>query len=117
MLVLSRVITLGALQRDESRGAHYKPDFPDRNDERFLKTTVARFMGPTAAPELTYEDVDIQYIKPRPRRYDVSKGEGAAAATAPRSPEAASAVATASPGTNGHSGDGAKAAERAVVSG
>ncbi|HYP21061.1 MAG TPA: succinate dehydrogenase flavoprotein subunit, partial [Chloroflexia bacterium] len=54
MLVLSRVITLGALQRDESRGAHYKPDFPDRNDERFLKTTVARFVGPTAAPELTY---------------------------------------------------------------
>ncbi|HEX8221246.1 MAG TPA: succinate dehydrogenase flavoprotein subunit [Chloroflexia bacterium] len=110
MLVLSRVITLGALQRDESRGAHYKPDFPDRNDERFLKTTVARFMGPTAAPELTYEDVDIQYIKPRPRRYDVSKGEGAAAVAAPRSPEAASAVAKATPGANGHSGDGAKAA-------
>ncbi|HEY0069884.1 MAG TPA: succinate dehydrogenase flavoprotein subunit [Chloroflexia bacterium] len=115
MLVLSRVITLGALQRDESRGAHYKPDFPDRNDERFLKTTVARFMGPTAAPALTYEDVDIQYIKPRPRRYDVSKGEGAAAAAAPRSPEAASAVATATPGANGHSGDGAKAAGTAVV--
>jgi succinate dehydrogenase / fumarate reductase, flavoprotein subunit len=114
MLVLSRVITLGALQRDESRGAHYKPDFPDRNDERFLKTTVARFMGPTAAPELTYEDVDIQYIKPRPRRYDVSKGEGAVAAT-PKSPEAASAVAAATPGANGHAGDGAKAAGATVA--
>ncbi|MEO8285639.1 MAG: succinate dehydrogenase flavoprotein subunit [Chloroflexota bacterium] len=83
MLVLSRVVTLGALQRDESRGAHYKPDFPDRNDERFLKTTRARFVGGTAAPELTYEEVDIQYIKPRPRRYDVAKEETpAAAATA-----------------------------------
>src|SRR5699024_6903162 len=37
MLHLARVITLGALQRDESRGAHYKPEFPDRNDEQFLK--------------------------------------------------------------------------------
>ncbi|MEA2575559.1 MAG: succinate dehydrogenase / fumarate reductase, flavoprotein subunit, partial [Chloroflexia bacterium] len=115
MLVLSRVITLGALRRDESRGAHYKPDFPNRDDERFLKTTVARFMGPTAAPELTYEDVDIQYIKPRPRRYDVSKGEGTPAAAAQKPPEAASAVATATPGTNGHSGDGAKAAGATVA--
>jgi succinate dehydrogenase / fumarate reductase flavoprotein subunit len=30
MLHLARVVTLGALQRDESRGAHYKPDFPKR---------------------------------------------------------------------------------------
>lgn len=115
MLVLARVITLGALKRDESRGAHYKPDFPDRDDERFLKTTVARFVGPTAAPELAYEDVDVQYIKPRPRRYDVSKGEGAAAAAPPRSSGAASAVATATPGANGHNGDGAKAEGASVA--
>ena len=37
MLQLSRVVTLGAYNRNESRGAHYKPDFPDRNDEEFLK--------------------------------------------------------------------------------
>ena len=34
MLYLARVITLGALNRDESRGAHYKPDFPERDDEK-----------------------------------------------------------------------------------
>jgi succinate dehydrogenase / fumarate reductase flavoprotein subunit len=77
MLVLARVITLGALQRDESRGAHFKPDFPERDDARFLKTTLARYVGPEAAPELTYEEVDVQYIKPRPRRYDVAKEAGA----------------------------------------
>jgi succinate dehydrogenase / fumarate reductase flavoprotein subunit len=82
MLTLARVITLGALLRDESRGAHYKPDFPERDDPRFLKTTIAKFAGLTAAPEITYEEVDIQHIKPRPRRYDVAKGEGAAAAPA-----------------------------------
>jgi succinate dehydrogenase / fumarate reductase flavoprotein subunit len=77
MLVLARVVTIGALMRDESRGAHYKPDFPDRDDARFLKTTRASFAGPTAAPEFSYEEVDIKHIRPRPRRYDVSKEEAA----------------------------------------
>ncbi len=80
MLVLARVITLGALLRDESRGAHYKPEFPDRNDARFLKTTLATYAGEDAAPQFSYEAVDTQYIKPRPRRYDVAKGESAAPA-------------------------------------
>src|SRR6202522_1486723 len=43
MLELGRVIVQGARLRDESRGAHYKPDFPERNDEKFLKTTKASF--------------------------------------------------------------------------
>jgi len=73
MLELSRVITLGALNRDESRGAHYKPDFQDRNDEKFLKTTKASFTGSPEGPRFEYEDVDTQYIKPRPRRYDAAK--------------------------------------------
>jgi succinate dehydrogenase / fumarate reductase flavoprotein subunit len=94
MLVLARVITLGALQRDESRGAHYKPDFPDRDDERFLKTTRAQYVGPTDAPQLTYEAVDIQYIKPRPRRYDVAKGEGTSSSAPTRTTGAAPATVT-----------------------
>jgi succinate dehydrogenase / fumarate reductase flavoprotein subunit len=73
MLQLARTITLGAIIRDESRGAHYKPDFPDRNDERFLKTTKASFTGTVEGPRLEFEEVDTQYIKPRPRRYDAAK--------------------------------------------
>ncbi|MGA3080029.1 MAG: succinate dehydrogenase flavoprotein subunit [Terracidiphilus sp.] len=73
MLELSRVVVQGALLRDESRGAHYKPDFPDRNDELFLKTTKASFTGLPDGPIFEYEEVDTQYIKPRPRRYDVAK--------------------------------------------
>jgi succinate dehydrogenase / fumarate reductase flavoprotein subunit len=72
MLELSRVIAQGALLRDESRGAHYKPEFPDRNDEKFLKTTKASFTGDAAGPRFEYEEVDTQYIKPRPRRYDAT---------------------------------------------
>jgi succinate dehydrogenase / fumarate reductase flavoprotein subunit len=73
MLELSRVVVQGALLRDESRGAHYKPDFPDRNDEKFLKTTKASYTGTIEGPKFEFEEVDTQYIKPRPRRYDAAK--------------------------------------------
>jgi len=73
MLELSRCIAKGALLRDESRGAHYKPDFPERIDEPFLKTTKASFTGSIEGPRIEYEEVDTQFIKPRPRRYDATK--------------------------------------------
>ncbi len=73
MLELSRVVVQGAILRDESRGAHYKPDFPERNDEKFLKTTKASTPGPPKGHKFEYEEVDTQYIKPRPRRYDATK--------------------------------------------
>ncbi|MBD1372899.1 succinate dehydrogenase flavoprotein subunit [Hazenella sp. IB182357] len=71
MLQLARVVTIGALKRDESRGAHYKPDFPDRDDENFLKTTKAKYTP--EGPAFEYEDVDVSLIKPRLRNYAVSK--------------------------------------------
>jgi succinate dehydrogenase / fumarate reductase flavoprotein subunit len=73
MLELSRTVVQGAILRDESRGAHYKPDYPDRNDEQFLKTTKASFTGRVEGPKFEYEEVDTQFIKPRPRRYDAAK--------------------------------------------
>ncbi len=73
MLQLGRVVTQGAALRDESRGAHYKPDFPERDDERFLKTTKASFAPDADEPRFTFEAVDTQFIKPRPRRYDAAK--------------------------------------------
>jgi succinate dehydrogenase / fumarate reductase flavoprotein subunit len=73
MLVLARCITISALMRDESRGAHYKPEFPERNDEKFLKTTMAKFNPETTAPEIYYEDVDVSLIPPRKRDYTTDK--------------------------------------------
>ncbi len=67
MLELARVIVQGARLRDESRGAHYKPDFPNRDDAKFLKTTKAAFVD--GAPKITYEEVDTSHIVPRPRVY------------------------------------------------
>jgi succinate dehydrogenase / fumarate reductase flavoprotein subunit len=73
MLQLARVITQGALARDESRGGHYKPEFPDRNDEDWLKTTKAKFNPENNGPDLEYEDVDVSLIKPRKRDYSKEK--------------------------------------------
>jgi succinate dehydrogenase / fumarate reductase flavoprotein subunit len=73
MLQLARVIAQGAAMRDESRGAHYKPDFPERNDADWLKTTKAYFAADADEPRFEFEPVDVSLIKPRPRRYDVAK--------------------------------------------
>ena len=78
MLELARVITLGALNRDESRGAHYKPDFPERNDEKFLKTTIAEWSS--ESPILSYEAVDIGLLEPRKRDYSTKSKAKAAGA-------------------------------------
>jgi succinate dehydrogenase / fumarate reductase flavoprotein subunit len=79
MLVLARVMTQGALQRDESRGAHYKPDFAERDDANFLKTTVAEHTA--EGPKISYEAVDISQVPPRLRNY--TSGSTAAKADGP----------------------------------
>ncbi|HLW81757.1 MAG TPA: succinate dehydrogenase flavoprotein subunit [Candidatus Acidoferrales bacterium] len=67
MLILSKVIALGALARNETRGAHYKPEFPERDDKNWLKTTKASYNG--GKIKLDYEPVDISLLPPRPRKY------------------------------------------------
>ncbi|MBW4837912.1 MAG: succinate dehydrogenase flavoprotein subunit [Paenibacillaceae bacterium] len=71
MLELAEAMTLGALLRNESRGAHYKPEFPDRNDEEFLKTTKASWTPD--GPQISYEPVDVSLIPPRIRDYSKDK--------------------------------------------
>ncbi len=69
MLQLARVITLGALERNESRGAHFKPEFPSRDDANWLKTTKAYFAPDADEPKFVYEPVDSSLIPPRERKY------------------------------------------------
>ena len=68
MLHLARVVTLGALHRDESRGAHYKPDFPKRDDDNWLKTTIA--IASPDGPTFRYDPVDTSLLQPIARKYD-----------------------------------------------
>ncbi len=71
MLILAKVITLGAIARDETRGAHYKPEFPERDDVNWLKTTKASY--DSGKIRLEYENVDISLIPPRERKYTAAK--------------------------------------------
>jgi len=69
MLQLARVIAQGAIMRDESRGAHHKPDFPERDDKNWLKTTKATFAPDADEPKFEFEPVDVSLIPPRTRKY------------------------------------------------
>jgi succinate dehydrogenase / fumarate reductase flavoprotein subunit len=69
MLQLSRVIAQGAAMRDESRGSHYKPDFPERDDKNWMKTTKATFAPDLDEPKFEFEPVDASLIPPRTRKY------------------------------------------------
>ncbi len=97
MFPIAKAILKGALLRDECRGAHYKPEFEMpgvehdnpgermrlaeawcekfvENNDRFLKTSVAS-LGEDNEPEITYEDVDVSLIPPRPRLYGLVGAE------------------------------------------
>lgn len=73
MLELALVMTKGALLRDEFRGSHFKPEFPERNDDKFLKTTIASFDRSQTEPVITYQDVDLRHLKPILRDYTKAK--------------------------------------------
>ena len=67
MLDLAHTIAAGALAREESRGSHYRLDFPKRDDRTWLKHTMAYFTKD--GPGLEYEDVRITKYRPDGRVY------------------------------------------------
>ncbi|HET9782397.1 MAG TPA: FAD-binding protein [Candidatus Dormibacteraeota bacterium] len=68
MLEISSAIAFSALAREESRGAHARKDFPERDDAKFLKHTLA-YRTNTLAPRLEYRDVTITNYQPQARSY------------------------------------------------
>ena len=73
MIEQSKAIVGGAMVRNESRGAHFKMDTPDRDDTNWLKTTLAAYT-PTG-PTFSFEPVDTRYLAPRPRKYAINQNK------------------------------------------
>jgi succinate dehydrogenase / fumarate reductase flavoprotein subunit len=67
MIDVAEVATLGALTRTESRGGHARRDFKVRDDDNWLKHTMADYTE--AGPKLSYSKVDISMWKPVERKY------------------------------------------------
>ena len=68
MFDVAHSIAYGALLREESRGAHSRTDFPKRDDEKWLKHSIARVTG-TGVPDISYRDVTVTRYKPMERTY------------------------------------------------
>jgi len=64
---IAETVVRGSLNREESRGAQFRTDFPKRDDKRFLKHTVADWNGKTC--DLDWSDVDISLFEPKERKY------------------------------------------------
>lgn len=72
MIEMSKAIVGGAINRDESRGAHFKLDTPDRDDSKWLCTTKATWT-PTGPTFDFSEKVETNLIAPRARKYKVNQ--------------------------------------------
>jgi fumarate reductase flavoprotein subunit len=81
MIRLAITIAYGALQRTESRGSHYREDYPARNDALWLRRTLATWPEGVDLPRLSYEPVKITELPPGERGYgetqEAAKKEGA----------------------------------------
>jgi succinate dehydrogenase / fumarate reductase flavoprotein subunit len=67
MLDIAEVITLGALTRTETRGSHFRTDYPQRNDEDWLKHTLVTWKD--GEPEIDYHPVRLGKHQPMERKY------------------------------------------------
>ena len=83
MLRLATSVAYGALQRTESRGSHYREDYPARDDANWLTRTLARWEPGADLPTLEYEPVEITELPPGDRGY----GEGQVTAAAEQAGE------------------------------
>jgi fumarate reductase flavoprotein subunit len=74
MLKVALTVAMGALQRTESRGAHYREDYPARNDRDWLNRTLSYWHEGEPLPSLDYEMLDVMHMELPPgfRGYGVN---------------------------------------------
>jgi succinate dehydrogenase / fumarate reductase flavoprotein subunit len=77
MLALADAMLACGEARRESRGSHYRADFPERNDAEFMKTSMARFDPATQRCIVGWETVEAPLVVPRARTYGKKDGSPA----------------------------------------
>jgi succinate dehydrogenase / fumarate reductase flavoprotein subunit len=68
MLDTAETIVIAAIERKESRGAQFRTDYPERNDDEWLKH-IDVTLGDDGAPKLSYSPVTITQWQPEERKY------------------------------------------------
>ena len=81
MLIMADAMLRAGLLRKESRGAHYRKDYPKRDDANFYKTSIARFNPHTARADIEFVPVRGPLVQSRSRTYGKSGAEPAKAST------------------------------------
>jgi succinate dehydrogenase / fumarate reductase flavoprotein subunit len=69
MLIVAEAIAKGSLERRESRGAHYRTDYTERDDANFMKTTLAKYDAASDSVSISFASIDASLIKPTARTY------------------------------------------------
>jgi succinate dehydrogenase / fumarate reductase flavoprotein subunit len=92
MILEAEAILKGALARNESRGAHYKPAFPERDDSAYLLATLAEYDADADEARILYGAVDTSLVTPRARTYGKRESKATDTALTSTTPSAAAAV-------------------------
>ena len=75
MICMAEAMLISGKERRESRGSHYRTDYPDRDDKNFWKHSIMAFDGVSGEHRLSWREVNAPLVEPRARTYGKSEAQ------------------------------------------